>query len=131
MRLPTKHWEADTVLGKQGTGVLVTQAKRKSRLYLVKRVWSKLADVVRDAIIEMLRPYAEHVHTITFDNGGEFAGHKAIEAALEANLEPGGINDKMCHWHLDRRSVVDFYRLGPLAVTAKIGGSQRNDHQFE
>lgn len=77
-------WEADTVLGKQGTGVLVTLAERKSRHYLVKRVRSKQADEVRDAIIEMLRPYAKHVHTITFDNGGEFAGHKAIEAALEA-----------------------------------------------
>lgn len=77
-------WEADTVLGKQGTGVLVTLAERKSRHYLVKRVRSKQADEVRDAIIEMLRPYAKHVHTITFDNGGEFAGHKAIEAALGA-----------------------------------------------
>lgn len=77
-------WEADTVLGKQGTGVLVTLAERKSRLYLVKRVQSKRAEVVRDTIIEMLMPYAEHVHTITFDNGGEFAGHKAIEAALGA-----------------------------------------------
>ena len=77
-------WEADTVLGQQGTGVLVTLAERKSRLYLVKRVDNKRADTVRDAIIEMLSPYVEHVHTITFDNGGEFADHKAIAAALNA-----------------------------------------------
>ncbi|OXS15705.1 IS30 family transposase [Zobellella denitrificans] len=75
-------WEADTVLGQQGSGVLVTLAERKSRLYLVKRVESKHADVVRDAVIEMLSPYADHVHSITFDNGGEFAEHKAIAAAL-------------------------------------------------
>jgi IS30 family transposase len=78
-------WEADTVLGKQGSGVLVTLAERKSRFYLVKRVPSKRADVVRDAVIEMLKPYVEHVHTITFDNGGEFAEHKAIATALNAN----------------------------------------------
>ena len=77
-------WEADTVLGKQGTGVLVTLAERKSRFYLVKRVASKQATVVRDAIIEMLTPYIDQVHTITFDNGGEFAEHKAIEEALGA-----------------------------------------------
>ena len=77
-------WEADTVLGKQGTGALVTLVERKSRLYLVKRVASKQAGVVRDAIIEMLTPYIEQVHTITFDNGGEFAEHKAIEEALGA-----------------------------------------------
>ncbi|HBQ8066822.1 IS30 family transposase, partial [Aeromonas caviae] len=51
---------------------------------LVKRVASKQAGVVRDAIIEMLTPYIEQVHTITFDNGGEFAEHKAIEEALGA-----------------------------------------------
>lgn len=77
-------WEADTVIGQQGTGVLVTLAERKSRLYLVKRVDNKRADTVRDAIIDMLTPYIEHVHTITFDNGGEFADHKAIAAALKA-----------------------------------------------
>lgn len=77
-------WEADTVIGQQGTGVLVTLAERKSRLYLVKRVDNKRADTVRDAIIDMLTPYIEHVHTITFDNGGEFAEHKAIAAALNA-----------------------------------------------
>lgn len=76
-------WEADTVLGKQGTGVLVTLSERKNKLYLVKRVLSKKADVVKDAIIEMLTPYKEHVHTITFDNGGEFAGHEAIAKALD------------------------------------------------
>ena len=77
-------WEADTVIGQQGTGVLVTLAERKSRLYLVRRVDNKRADTVRDAIIDMLTPYVEHVHTITFDNGGEFAHHKAIAAALNA-----------------------------------------------
>ncbi|WP_420745769.1 IS30 family transposase [Photobacterium damselae] len=77
-------WEADTVLGKQGTGVLVTLTERKSKLYLVKRVHSKEADVVKDAIIEMLMPYKAHVHMITFDNGGEFAGHEGIAAALDA-----------------------------------------------
>ena len=62
----------------------MTLAERKSRLYLVKRVANKRADTVRDAIIEMLTPYIEHVHTITFDNGGEFADHKTIAAALNA-----------------------------------------------
>lgn len=77
-------WEADTVLGKQGTGALVTLAERKSRLYLVRRVDSKRSGVVKDAIIDMLRPYKAAVHTITFDNGGEFAEHRAIAEQLGA-----------------------------------------------
>ena len=77
-------WEADTVLGKQGTGALVTRAERKSRLYLVKRVSSKKAEVVKEAILEMLAPYKEYVHSITFDTGGEFAEHNALAERLNA-----------------------------------------------
>lgn len=79
-------WEADTVLGKQGTGALVTLAERKSRFYLVRRVDSKHSAVVTKAIIDMLKPYKEHVHTITFDNGGEFVEHEKIAKSLEADM---------------------------------------------
>jgi IS30 family transposase len=79
-------WEVDTVLGKHGTGALVTLAERKSRLYLVRRVDAKRATDVRDAIIDMLTPYADHVHTITADNGSEFVEHKAIAKALDAEF---------------------------------------------
>lgn len=50
-------WEGYTVIGKQGTGVFVTLAERKSHFYLIKRVNSKHADVVKEAPIEMLSPY--------------------------------------------------------------------------
>lgn len=79
-------WEIDTVLGKQGTGALVTIAERKSRFYLVKKVKAKTAEAVRDATIELLRPYADVVHTITADNGSEFVEHKAIAEALGAKV---------------------------------------------
>lgn len=77
-------WEADTVLGKHGTGAIVTLAERKSRLYLIRRVNSKSSDDVSEAIIDMLKPHKQFVKTITFDNGGEFAQHKKIEEALQA-----------------------------------------------
>jgi IS30 family transposase len=79
-------WEVDTVLGKHGSGALVTLAERKSRLYLVRKVAAKRASDVRDAIIDMLKPYAAHVHTITADNGSEFVEHKAIAKALGAEF---------------------------------------------
>ncbi len=79
-------WEVDTVLGKHGSGALVTLAERKSRLYLVRKVAAKRARDVRDAIIDMLKPYAAHVHTITADNGSEFVEHKAIAKALGAEF---------------------------------------------
>lgn len=82
-RIRLGDWEADTVLGKQGTGAIVTLAERKSRLYLIRKVNSKSAEDVTEAIIDMLAPHKAFVKTITFDNGGEFALHKKIEKELE------------------------------------------------
>ncbi len=79
-------WEVDTVLGKQGTGALVTLAERRSRLYLVRKVAAKRAADVRDAVIDMLKPYAGHVHTITADNGSEFVDHQTIAKALKTKV---------------------------------------------
>lgn len=79
-------WEVDTVLGKQGTGALVTLAERKSRMYLVRKVAAKRAADVRDAVIDMLKPYAASVRTITADNGSEFVEHKAIADALNIDF---------------------------------------------
>ncbi|EAR3732971.1 IS30 family transposase, partial [Salmonella enterica] len=79
-------WEADLVLGKQGTGAIVTLAERRSRIYLTKKVFSKDAGEVSSAIISMLSGYKDVCHTITFDNGGEFSEHQAIAEALEAEM---------------------------------------------
>ncbi|HEH9431900.1 TPA: IS30 family transposase [Aeromonas sobria] len=79
-------WEADLVLGKQGSGAIVTLVERVSKLYLIKGVPSKEAAVVSEAIIEMLTPYKQECHTITFDNGREFSGHKDIAKALDADM---------------------------------------------
>ena len=79
-------WEADLVLGKQGTGTIVTLAERKSRIYLTKKVFSKDAVEVSNAIISLLSDYRDVCHTITFDNGLEFSEHKAIAKALEADM---------------------------------------------
>ena len=77
-------WEIDTVLGMHGTGAIVTILERKSRFYLAKKVPSKSSAEVTKATIEMLMPYKDCVHTITADNGREFAGHLEIAEALNA-----------------------------------------------
>ena len=76
-------WEADTVIGKGHQGVLVTLAERCSKRTLIAPVPNKRADVVRDAIIALLK--SETVHTITFDNGKEFAYHAEIKEALSSD----------------------------------------------
>jgi IS30 family transposase len=75
-------WEADTVIGKPGGAVLVTLCERATRKSIVTLCSDKTAETVKEAIIESLKPYKDQVHTITYDNGKEFAYHKQIEDAL-------------------------------------------------
>jgi transposase, IS30 family len=77
-------WEADTVIGKPGGAVLVTLAERKTRQSILVLSPDKSAKAVKKAIIGALKPHAAHVHTITYDNGKEFACHKEIASALDA-----------------------------------------------
>jgi IS30 family transposase len=78
-------WEADTVIGKGHKGVLVTLADRVSKKTLIAHVASKHAEVVKDAIITLLKSEKAFLHTITFDNGKEFAYHAKLKEALGAD----------------------------------------------
>lgn len=79
-------WEGDTVIGKNHQGVLVTLAERKSRYVLAGALPSKHADGVTAKVNSLLRPHPGKCHTVTFDNGKEFAGHEAIAAELNADI---------------------------------------------
>ena len=78
--------EIDTVIGKNHVGVLVTVVDRKSKFTLIKNVPSRQADVVTKALIEMITPIKAITHTITSDNGKEFAYHKEVSAALDVDF---------------------------------------------
>ena len=77
-------WECDTVIGKNRKSVLVTVVDRASLYTVCSRVYSRSAQVVGQAIIQLLRPFKERVQTLTFDNGSEFVKHESIAQALEA-----------------------------------------------
>ena len=79
-------WEIDTVIGKGHQGALVTIVERLTRKVLCAQVPGKTADAVTKATIKLLRPYKNHVHTITADNGKEFSGHEKISKALDAEV---------------------------------------------
>jgi IS30 family transposase len=75
-------WEADTMIGKGHQGALVTLDERKSKLRLAFPVANKTADSVTSSIITLLESFKEWVHTLTFDNGKEFAKHEQIAQAI-------------------------------------------------
>ena len=60
----------------------MTLAERVSKKTLIIAVPSKHAEVVKGAIIQLLLPEKQHIKTITFDNGKEFAYHAKIKEAL-------------------------------------------------
>ena len=79
-------WEIDTVTGKKHKGILIVAVERKSKHAVIEWTPYKKADLVSNAIIKMLKPYREHVKTITVDNGREFSFHQKIAGALKANI---------------------------------------------
>ena len=79
-------WEVDTIIGKNHKGALVTAIERKLKFTCIGHVRKREVDLVARALIDMLKPYKEFVHTITSDNGKEFSGHQKIAEALNAQF---------------------------------------------
>ena len=79
-------WEGDLVIGAGQKQALVTLNERTSRYTLIAHVPKKTAQAVADAMISMLTPFAACVHTLTTDNGKEFAQHERIAKQLGADF---------------------------------------------
>lgn len=79
-------WEIDTMIGKGHSGALVTIVERVTNFTVSAQVNSKSAEDVTQATIALLLPFKDVVHTITADNGKEFAYHEKISAALSADV---------------------------------------------
>lgn len=75
-------WEVDTVIGRQGGKVLVTLVERKSKLSLMGLADNKTALAVKDTLLNLLGSLSAYVHTLTYDNGPEFAKHEQIDEVL-------------------------------------------------
>ncbi len=79
-------WEIDTAIGKKHQGVIIVAVERKTKLTIMGHSPYKKAKLVSREIIRMLKPYQKRVLTITVDNGKEFARHKMIARALNADV---------------------------------------------
>lgn len=75
-------WEADTMIGNGHQGALVTLDERKTKLRLAFPLANKTAEAVTGGIIALLDGFKSWVHTVTFDNGKEFAKHEQIAQAI-------------------------------------------------
>ena len=86
-------FEGDLVLGKQGTGGLATFVDRKSRYVVMTKVIRKDSRYVyRASRRRLLQLPRDRIHSMTLDNGGEFARFRALERSLGMNVywaDPG------------------------------------------
>ena len=79
-------WELDTIIGAGHKGVIVSMVERTSKLTKLVKVSHKTAEEVGRAIVEQLRPIKAFVHTLTADNGKEFALHQMVSFELSADF---------------------------------------------
>jgi len=81
-RLRLGDWEVDTIFGKGHKQAIVTLTERKSRMALIGKVSRATAKAVCDVIINLLTPLKDRTHSLTSDNGKEFALHQEIASLL-------------------------------------------------
>ena len=79
-------WEGDTIIGRRHQGALISLVDRKSGFTLIGKLTRKTARQVREAATGLLGPISNLVHTITLDNGKEFAFHEDIARSLDARI---------------------------------------------
>lgn len=72
-------WEGDTIVGVRGTGFLLTHVDRKSGYTMIDYVSRATADAIKKKTISQFKNLPKDKrHTITYDNGSEFAAHELI-----------------------------------------------------
>ncbi|MDP1644481.1 MAG: IS30 family transposase [Thiobacillus sp.] len=75
-------WEGDTVGGEKGSGLITTHVERKSRYLIAAKLSKKTAAVIAAAVSTTFRRVPKTLrHTLTLDNGKDFAHFKQIETA--------------------------------------------------
>ena len=79
-------WEADTIIGRNHKGAILTLVDRKSKYTLIRKINQKTSHAVNTAILEMVKGIKERFITMTVDNGREFAGHSEISSRLSVDV---------------------------------------------
>jgi IS30 family transposase len=80
-------WEIDTIIGKEGKGAILTLTERLTGFLLMEKLPDgKQAKPLAKVAVRLLFAYKRDVHTITSDNGSEFADHEYMAKKLNAGF---------------------------------------------
>jgi IS30 family transposase len=75
-------WEADLIQGAAGSGYLLSVYERKSRLGKLFKLSGKSSRETAKGLVKVLAGF--RVHTVTYDNGLEFAMHELVNTCLDS-----------------------------------------------
>jgi len=75
--------EGDLIIGKDHKSAIYTLVERKTLYTIIIKLTGKNASDLADRIIPILKPIKDRIHSITYDNGLEFAEHERVSEALE------------------------------------------------
>ena len=75
-------WEADTLAGRAWSTRVLTMVERKSRYIILGALANKSARQTARTLVRCLRRHQGLVHTLTVDNGQEFAAHREVTTQL-------------------------------------------------
>ena len=76
-------FEMDTIVGRGNHGAIVTLIERSTNMLFMRKLpKGKNAKELARTVIHLLRPFKEHIKSITTDNGTEFACHEMISKRL-------------------------------------------------
>ena len=78
------HWESDTVIGCNHTGIVVTHVDKASKYLLAGLAKNKTMDEINRVTFNLFEPIESTSRkTMTFDNGREFCGHEKLSERLK------------------------------------------------
>jgi len=78
------HWESDTVIGVNHTGIVVTHVDKASKYLLAGLAKNKTMEQINRVTIKLFKEVEPaYLKTMTFDNGREFCGHGQLSESLK------------------------------------------------
>jgi transposase, IS30 family len=75
-------WELDSIIGAKHRGAITSMVERKTKLTKLVLLEGPTSKSTNEGIIARLEPLKKYVHTLTSDNGKEFAGHAELSERL-------------------------------------------------
>jgi IS30 family transposase len=136
-------WEIDTIIGENNRGAIVTMVERQTAFMMMEKLeHGKNAKELTKVVVRLLTAYMRHVHTITGDNGTEFADHQNIARLLKTKFffthpysswEKGLIENtnKLIRQYIPKKANFDDFNQQQIKeIQYKINNRPRRNLKF-